>query len=84
MCGYVCNPFWKPPSTSTHFRGDGISKAREAAEGAEGAEGEDSSDGRCVGCLVVNNGTHKAQKDGAVFVSYCVIFKVTRSKFEVL
>lgn len=69
------------PININQFPGDGITKAREAAEGAEG---EDSSDGRCVGCLVVNNGTHKAQKDRAVFVSYCVIFKVTRSKFEVL
>ena len=55
------------PIKINQFPGDGITKAR------EGAEGEDSSDGRCVGCLVVNmvnNDTHKAQKDRAVFVSY--------------
>ena len=58
------------PININQFPGDGITKAREAAEGAEG---EDSSNGRCVGCLVVNmvnNDTHKAQKDRAVFVSY--------------
>ena len=58
------------PININQFPGDGITKAREAAEGAEG---EDSSDGRCVGCLVVNmvnNDTHMAQKDRAVFVSY--------------